>query len=154
MSAYECISSGCFKDLSEAGVEIDKNTRNNWQSWKEENPNGIVAFRVKDSNNNPIWKDPKEAEKYGLMGNPFMGWLNNGDKATDTKYFDRWLKYGETQGNSLATEELRQVYIKLIKKAAKEKGKVLYYTFIPPAQSHAAVIGYYIQNPFYLDEDA
>ena len=150
----ECITSGVFKNLSEAGVEIDKNIRNNWQKWKEDNPNGIVAFRIKDSNDNPIWRDPKEVEKHGLMGNPFMGWLNNGDKRRDTKDFDRWLKYGETQGNPLATEELRQVYIKLIKKAAKEKGKVLYYTYLPPSQSHAAVIGYYIQYPWYLDEKA
>ena len=113
----ECITSGVFKNLSEAGVEIDKNIRNNWQKWKEDNPNGIVAFRIKDSNDNQIWRDPKEVEKHGLMGNPFMGWLNNGDKRRDTKDFDRWLKYGETQGNPLATEELRQVYIKLIKKA-------------------------------------
>jgi len=81
-----------------------------------------------------------------------MGWLNNGDKTRDTKYFDLWLKYGEKQGNPLATEKLRQAYIKLIKKAAKEKVKVLYYAYIPPSQSHAAVIGYYIQYPWYLEE--
>ena len=74
-----------FKNLSEAGVEIDKNTRNNWQVWKEKNPNGIVAFRIKHSNGKPIWQDPKEVEKHGMMGNPFMGWLNNGDKTRDTK---------------------------------------------------------------------
>ena len=123
MSAYECLANGLFKNLSEAGVEIDKNTRNNWQAWKEKNPNGIISFRIKDSNGKPIWQDPKEVEKHGFMGNPFMGWLDNGNKTRDTKYFDLWLKYGEKQGNPLATEEIPQAYIKLIKKAAKEKEK-------------------------------
>ena len=150
MSAFEAITKGLFNNLSEAGVEIDKNIRNNWKEWKEYNPNGIVAFRIKDSNDKAIWKNPKEVEKYGLMGNPFMGWLEDDDKTRDTKYFDRWLKYGETQGNPIATEELRQEYIKLIKKASQDEGRVLYYADIPPSESHAAVIGYYIQHPQYL----
>ena len=153
MSAYECIKSGFFKNLSEAGVQIDKNIRNNWQKWKEDNPDGIIAFRIKDTNGKPIWQDPEEVEKYGLMGNPFMDWLNNGNKSRDTENFDLWLKYGETQGNPIATEELRQAYIKLIKKASKGEGKILYYTNIPPSQSHAAVIGYYIQFPWNLDKE-
>ena len=129
-------------------VDVDKNLMQNWRQWKQANPHGIVAYRTSKEK----IADPNYAKETRSMGNPFFGWLKDGNKRRDTELFDRWLRYGENAGNPLATEELRQVYIELIKDAAKNNAKTLYYTDISAQESHAAVIGYYIKNPDQLEK--
>ena len=134
------------KTLADFNVELANGSKDllaKWQDWEKSNPNGIVAYRT-DSKR---FSDPKYSLETRSIGNPFMTWLKTGIHGADTISFNKWLKTGDSQGNKLATEELRQAYIKLIQDAAKSNAKVLYYTDLPPSQSHAAVIGYYIQHP-------
>lgn len=126
--------------LADYGVETANGAQDllaKWRGWVKSNPHGIVAYRT-DRNK---FSDPKYALETRSMGNPFMGWLKDGQKGRDTELFRDWLLTGNNAGNSLATEELRQVYLQLINDAAKNNAKVLYYTNIPPSQSHASVIG-------------
>ena len=132
--------------LADYGVETSNGAQDllsKWRGWVKSNPHGIVAYRT-DRNK---FSDPKYALETRSMDNPFMGWLKDGQKGRDTELFRNWLLTGENEGNSLATEELRQAYLQLINDAAKNNAKVLYYTNIPPSQSHASVIGDLIRNP-------
>lgn len=126
--------------LADYGVETTNGAQDlltKWRGWLKSNPHGIVAYRT-DRNK---FSDPKYTLETRSIGNPFMGWLKDGQKGRDTELFRDWLLTGNNAGNSLATEELRQAYLQLINDAAKNNAKVLYYTNISPSQSHASVIG-------------
>ena len=133
--------------LSDFGVEVNTDLVHTWKSWLQDNPKGIVAFRTSKTD----YTNPQYAIQNRVIGNPFYGWIKDGNKERDTKLFNTWLKTGDNAGNPDATEQLRQAFIQLIKDAAQSGAKVLYYTDIPARQSHAAVIGYYIQHPEELD---
>lgn len=135
---------------SSLGVEIQpwNNIKNNYADWVKNNPNGIVAGRVGGDK----WADPKWAKENRVIGNPF----SEGDQSHDvenTKKFNTWLLHGDSQNNPKATEELRQVFLGLIREAANTKAKVLYYRDKKAIESHAAVIGGYIRDISKLDNN-
>jgi len=139
--------------LADLSIDVDtqlmqqssKNKRRlRWQDWIKDNPHGIVAYRT--SRKNEEFADPKYALRTRSMGNPFMGWLKDGVRGRDSILFENWLKTGDNNGNKLATEELRQAYLKLIEDAKKWDAKVLYWQETEPSKSHATVISKMI-NP-------
>ena len=125
------------------GVKIDVNLKENWQSWQQSNPNGIVAYRVNYSRYNT----PEEAEA-GRIGNPFSEGSSGINKGTDTvQKFYEWLVTGNTFNEPKATEEYRQAIIK--KLLSIDKPNILYYKELG-RPSHATVLGYLIEHKEFL----
>ena len=119
------------------GVVIDTNLKNNYNTWQQQNPNGIVAYRV----NFNVYNTPSEANA-GRIGNPFS---EGGNFGPDTvQKFYEWIVTGNNFGNTKATEAYRQAIInKLLN--TPNGSPVLYYKELNRV-SHATVLGYLINN--------
>ena len=117
------------------GVKIDSNLKQNWKVWQQQNPNGIVAYRVNWSKYNTA-----EEAKDGRIGNPFSEVSREKDTV---QQFYEWLVTGNNFGNEKATESYRQAIIDKI--LSTETPNILYYKELN-RPSHATVIGYLINN--------
>lgn len=118
------------------GVTIDSNLIRDYRTWLQNNPNGIVAYRV-----NTRTFNTKEAVQKGVIGNPF-NWQRYGTNEC-IKMFYNWLTTGNNYNESLATEEFRQAIINKI--LGTNTPNILYYKELNQP-SHATVLGYLIQN--------
>lgn len=119
------------------GVVIDNNLKSNYSTWQQNNPDGIVAYRVNFSKYNT-----SEEALAGRIGNPFSEGSNRGENTV--KQFFIWLTTGENFGNNKATEEYRQAIIsKLL--STPVNSPILYYTELG-RPSHATVLGYLINH--------
>lgn len=128
------------------GVEIipggSAALKSNYESWQQQHPDGIVAYRV----NFRYYNSPEEANA-GRIGNPFSE--NSKDKSTVQQFYD-WLITGENFGNIKATEEYRQAIIQRILNTP-ENAPILYYTELN-RPSHATVLGYLVNNKQLLQQ--
>ena len=120
-------------NTSSCGVVVDPQLKANWQKWQEQNPEGIVAYRV----NFAKYNSPEEA-KAGRIGNPFSE--TSKDRNT-VKSFLYWLLSGDSQGNPKATKEYRQAIIQ--KLLSIQTPNILYYKELG-RPSHATILGYLI----------
>ena len=118
------------------GVTIDSNLIRDYRTWLQNNPNGIVAYRV-----NTRTFNTKEAVQKGVIGNPF-NWQRYGTNEC-IKMFYSWLTTGNNYNEPLATEEFRQAIINKI--LGTNTPNILYYKELNQP-SHATVLGYLIQN--------
>lgn len=118
------------------GVTIDSNLIRDYMTWLQNNPNGIVAYRV-----NTRTFNTKEAVQKGVIGNPF-NWQRYGTNEC-IKMFYNWLTTGNNYNEPLATEEFRQAIINKI--LGTNTPNILYYKELNQP-SHATVLGYLIQN--------
>lgn len=118
------------------GVTIDSNLIRDYRTWLQNNPNGIVAYRV-----NTRTFNTKEAVQKGVIGNPF-NWQRYGTNEC-IKMFYSWLTTGNNYNESLATEEFRQAIINKI--LGTNTPNILYYKELNQP-SYATVLGYLIQN--------
>ena len=118
------------------GVTIDSNLIRDYRTWLQNNPNGIVAYRV-----NTRTFNTKEAVQKGVIGNPF-NWQRYGTNEC-IKMFYNWLTTGNNYNEPLATEEFRQAIINKI--LGTNTPNILYYKELNQP-SHATVLGYLIQN--------
>lgn len=118
------------------GVTIDSNLIRNYMTWLQNNPNGIVAYRV-----NTRTFNTKETVQKGVIGNPF-NWQKYGTNEC-IKMFYNWLTTGNNYNEPLATEEFRQAIINKI--LGTNTPNILYYKELNQP-SHATVLGYLIQN--------
>lgn len=118
------------------GVTIDSNLIRDYMTWLQNNPNGIVAYRV-----NTRTFNTKEAVQKGVIGNPF-NWQRYGTNEC-IKMFYNWLITGNNYNEPLATEEFRQAIINKI--LGTNTPNILYYKELNQP-SHATVLGYLIQN--------
>lgn len=118
------------------GVTIDSNLIRDYSTWLQNNPNGIVAYRV-----NTRTFNKKEAVQKGIIGNPF-NWQRYGTNEC-IKMFYNWLTTGNNYNEPLATEEFRQAIINKI--LGTNTPNILYYKELNQP-SHATVLGYLIQN--------
>lgn len=118
------------------GVTIDSNLIRDYMAWLQNNPNGIVAYRV-----NTRTFNTKEAVQKGVIGNPF-NWQRYGTNEC-IKMFYNWLTTGNNYNEPLATEEFRQAIINKI--LGTNTPNILYYKELNQP-SHATVLGYLIQN--------
>ena len=118
------------------GVTIDTNLKQNWRTWQNDNPDGIVAYRVNFNNYN-TWEEAAA----GRIGNPF----SEESRGADTvEKFYRWLANGETFGEPKATEEYREaIIVKLL--SVPENTPILYYKELN-RPSHATILGYLLNN--------
>lgn len=122
------------------GVVIDSQLKSNYAQWQQQNPNGLVAYRV----NYDRYNTPEEATA-GRIGNPFSEGQGQKNKGADTvqKFFD-WLTTGNNFGEAKATEEYRQAIIqKLLNTPVGTP--ILYYKELG-RPSHATVLGYLINH--------
>lgn len=124
------------------GVTIDTNLKQNWRTWQNDNPNGIVAYRV----NFNSYNTPEEAAS-GRIGNPFSEDSRGAD--TVEKFF-RWLVYGDTFGESKANEAYRSAIVQKILNTPVGS-PILYYKELE-RPSHATIIGYLINNKHLLQQ--
>lgn len=109
--------------------------KSEYQQWQIDNPNGIVAYRVKFPYNTI------EEVQLGHIGNPFS---ENARGANTVQQFYDWLVTGNNFGNEKATDEYRRAIIsKLLSTPANSP--ILYYTELN-RPSHATVLGYLIAN--------
>lgn len=118
------------------GVTIDSNLIRDYMTWLQNNPNGIVAYRV-----NTRTFNTKEAVQKGVIGNPF-NWQRYGTNEC-IKMFYNWLTTGNNYNEPLATEEFRYAIINKI--LGTNTPNILYYKELNQP-SHATVLGYLIQN--------
>lgn len=118
------------------GVTIDSNLIRDYMTWLQNNPNGIVAYRV-----NTRTFNTKEAVQKGVIGNPF-NWQRYGTNEC-IKMFYNWLTTGNNYNEPLATEEFRQAIINKI--LGTNTPNILYYKELNQP-SHATILGYLIQN--------
>lgn len=118
------------------GVTIDSNLIRDYRTWLQNNPNGIVAYRV-----NTRTFNTKEAVQKGVIGNPF-NWQRYGTNEC-IKMFYNWLTTGNNYNEPLATEEFRQAIINKI--LGTNTPNILYYKELNQP-SYATVLGYLIQN--------
>lgn len=118
------------------GVTIDSNLIRDYRTWLQNNPNGIVAYRV-----NTRTFNTKEAVQKGVIGNPF-NWQRYSTNEC-IKMFYNWLTTGNNYNEPLATEEFRQAIINKI--LGTNTPNILYYKELNQP-SHATVLGYLIQN--------
>ena len=121
---------------AEQGVVIDNNLKKNYLQWQQDNPNGLVAYRVNFSKYNTA-----EEANAGRIGNPFSEITRGED--TVQQFMD-WLVTGENLGNSKATEEYRQAIINKILNTPNGS-PILYYTELN-RPSHATVLGYLVNH--------
>ena len=122
------------------GVVIDSQLKSNYAQWQQQNPNGIVAYRV----NFDRYNTPEEAEA-GRIGNPFSEGQGQTNKGIDTvqKFFE-WIITGNNFGEAKATEEYRQAIIQKIL-ATTVGTPILYYKELG-RPSHATILGYLINH--------
>ena len=118
------------------GVTIDSNLIRNYRNWLQNNPNGIVAYRV----NRQTFNTPQMVEQ-GIIGNPF-DWQKYGTEVCLKMFYD-WLVNGNNYNEPLATEEFRQAIIN--KLLNTQTPNILYYKELD-MPSHATVLGYLIIN--------
>ena len=118
------------------GVTIDSNLIRNYRNWLQNNPNGIVAYRV----NRQTFNTPQMVEQ-GIIGNPF-DWQKY-DTEVCLKMFYNWLVNGNNYNEPLATEEFRQAIIN--KLLNTQTPNILYYKELN-MPSHATILGYLITN--------
>lgn len=130
-----------ISDKTEAyGVQIDPELKDNFEDWQEDNPNGIVAYRVPFKT-----YDTVENVRKGRIGNPFSEGNSRGPETV--QYFYDWLVGGinpDPVKFPKATEEFRQAIVDKIKSTPKGS-PILYYKELG-RPSHATVIGYLIAN--------
>ena len=122
------------------GVVIDPQLKSNYARWQQQNPNGIVAYRV----NFDRYNTPEEAEA-GRIGNPFSEGQGQTNKGIDTvqKFFE-WIITGNNFGETKATEEYRQAIINKIL-STPANAPILYYKELG-RPSHATILGYLINH--------
>ena len=134
-----------YANPSAVNVEVSNNLLNEYQNWLQQNPDGIVAFRVrKNSFNTP------EAVANGIIGNPF-DWQKYGQGVAGDLFLD-WLLTGNNHGEEKASSAFRNAIIEKII-SSSENTKVLYYT--QPTEkihSHAIILGYLIRNKELLNQ--
>lgn len=118
------------------GVTIDSNLIKNYKEWLQNNPNGIVAYRV----NRQAFNTPQMVEQ-GIIGNPF-DWQKYGTEVCLKMFYD-WLVNGNNYNEPLATKEFRQAIIN--KLLNTQTPNILYYKELD-MPSHATVLGYLITN--------
>ena len=118
------------------GVTIDSNLIRNYRNWLQNNPNGIVAYRV----NRQAFNTPQMVEQ-GIIGNPF-DWQKYGTEVCLKMFYD-WLVNGNNYNEPLATKEFRQAIIN--KLLNTQTPNILYYKELN-MPSHATVLGYLITN--------
>ena len=118
------------------GVTIDNNLIKNYKEWLQNNPNGIVAYRV----NRQAFNTPQMVEK-GIIGNPF-DWQKYGTEVCLKMFYD-WLVNGNNYNEPLATKEFRQAIIN--KLLNTQTPNILYYKELN-MPSHATILGYLITN--------
>ena len=122
------------------GVVIDSQLKSNYAQWQQQNPNGLVAYRVNYDRYNT-----QEEAAAGRIGNPFSEGQGQENKGADTvqKFFD-WLTTGNNFGEAKATEEYRQAIIqKLLNTPVNTP--ILYYKELG-RPSHATILGYLINH--------
>ena len=124
------------------GVTIDSNLIRNYRTWLQNNPNGIVAYRV----NRQEFNTPQMVEQ-GIIGNPF-NWQQYGTEECLKMFYD-WLVNGNNYNEPLATEEFRQAIIN--KLLNTQTPNILYYKELN-MPSHATILGYLITNKQLLNE--
>ena len=131
------------------GVVIDANLKRNYQAWQQQNPEGIVAYRV----NYNQYHTPAEVEK-GHIGNPFS---ENSFGPETVQYFYDWIVSGinpDPAKYPKATEEFRQAIIKKLL-ATPNNTPILYYKELDGHRpSHATVLGYLVNNKQLLPQQA
>lgn len=118
------------------GVEIDSDLKNNYETWQNNHPNGIIAYRV----NFKKYNTPEEVVA-GRIGNPFS--VETRGPGTVVQFYN-WLVYGITYNNPSATNEYRQAIVNKILNSP-EGTPILYYKELG-RPSHATVIGYLINH--------
>ena len=125
------------------GVVIDPQLKTHWQKWQEQNPKGVVAYRV----NFNKYNSPQEAEA-GRIGNPFSETSQSGDTVQDFFY---WLLSDDNLNNPKATEKYRQAIIQKI--LSTQTSNILYYKELG-RPSHATILGYLINHKDFLIQNA
>lgn len=121
------------------GVTINANLKKDWKIWQQNNPEGIVAYRV----NYNRYNTPKEAEA-GRIGNPFSEGRFGINKGIDTvQKFYEWIVTGNNFNEPKATEQYRQAIIEKLRSI--DKPNILYYKELGYT-SHATVLGYLIEH--------
>lgn len=125
------------------GVHIDNNLIKNYRTWLNNNPNGIVAYRVNKNNFNT-----PEAVNDGIIGNPF-DWQKYGNNESLQMFYD-WLTTGNNFGEPLANNEFRNAIINKILNTSEPN--ILYYKELGQP-SHATVLGYLIRNKKILNKN-
>lgn len=122
------------------GVVIDSHLKTHQAQWQQNNPGGIVAYRV----NYDKYNTPEEAQA-GRIGNPFSEGQGQINKGIDTvqKFFE-WITTGNNFGEVKATEEYRQAIIQRILNSPVGT-PILYYTELG-RPSHATILGYLINH--------
>jgi hypothetical protein len=108
MDAEEKFDINTISDKSAAyGVEIipggSTALKDNYVTWQQQHPEGIVAYRV----NFNEYNTSEEADA-GRIGNPFS---ENARGKDTVQQFYEWLTTGNNFGNAKATEEYRQAII-------------------------------------------
>lgn len=125
------------------GVIIDPNLIQNYRSWLQSNPNGIVAYRVNKQTFNTA-----QSVQDGIVGNPF-DWNKYGTEKAVSMFYT-WLVKGTNFGEPLANEQFRQAVIQKILNSEPDT-PILYYKELG-MPSHATVIGYLINNKQLLQQ--
>lgn len=149
MDAEEKFDINTISDKSaDYGVEIipggSTALKDNYVTWQQQHPEGIVAYRVNFNEYNT-----SEEANAGRIGNPFS---ENARGKDTVQQFYEWLTTGNNFGNAKATEEYRQAIIQRILNTP-ENAPVLYYTELN-RPSHATVLGYLVNNKQLLQQQA
>lgn len=125
------------------GVTILQNITTNYNKWLNDNPNGIVAYRI-----NPNTFNTAKSVNQGIIGNPFD--FRKYGEAKSLQMFYNWLITGNNYGEKLANEEFRQA---IRNKIINTKTANIVYYKEKNQPSHATVIGYLINNKHLLNNN-
>lgn len=125
------------------GVTILQNITTNYNKWLNDNPNGIVAYRI-----NPNTFNTAKSVNQGIIGNPFD--FRKYGEAKSLQMFYNWLITGNNYGEKLANEEFRQA---IRNKIINTKTANIAYYKEKNQPSHATVIGYLINNKHLLNNN-
>lgn len=125
------------------GVTILQNITTNYNKWLNDNPNGIIAYRI-----NPNTFNTAKSVNQGIIGNPFDS--RKYGEAKSLQMFYNWLITGNNYGEKLANEEFRQA---IRNKIINTKTANIAYYKEKNQPSHATVIGYLINNKHLLNNN-
>ena len=125
------------------GVTILQNITTNYNKWLNDNPNGIIAYRI-----NPNTFNTAKSVNQGIIGNPFD--FRKYGEAKSLQMFYNWLITGNNYGEKLANEEFRQA---IRNKIINTKTANIAYYKEKNQPSHATVIGYLINNKHLLNNN-
>jgi hypothetical protein len=125
------------------GVTILQNITTNYNKWLNDNPNGIIAYRI-----NPNTFNTAKSVNQGIIGNPFD--FRKYGEAKSLQMFYNWLITGNNYGEKLANEKFRQA---IRNKIINTKTANIAYYKEKNQPSHATVIGYLINNKHLLNNN-